>query len=126
MGRSRHVSGTEGPRPPAIGKLSTRVTIQAKIRGTPDAFGQVREDWRDVTHAWAEITPIASSELALQFQNLATIRYQVRMYYLALLRASMRLVFTDAAGTHHLDIDGIEDIDGAGAFMLVRCKERGG
>lgn len=116
--RANNGIGT-GPIAPTIGNLRHRVTVQVRQPSTPDAYGNITPNWRNLITVPAQVLPESASELALSLQSQASTRYRVLIRYLSLLETRHRLLWDG----HILDVDGITDIEGRKRFQEVRCKE---
>lgn len=74
-----------------IGKLRNRVEIQIPIQART-ADGGYSHTWANKITLWAEMTPLAGTELEIARQVNALVTHRIRTRYVEGVTASMRLV----------------------------------
>ena len=103
----------------AIGDLRHRVTLQA-LALTGDGGGGFEESWSDLAEIWADVRPVAGTEIALGEQRQHRVTHDVTIRYRVGVQPSQRVIHDSRA----LYILGIVNPGERNAFLTLRCEER--
>jgi SPP1 family predicted phage head-tail adaptor len=116
-----------------IGKLRHRVTIQynAADPETPDAHGQVVDDWQDLATCWAEVKQLDGREnyAAQKFDAKTTNLIRLRSDSCPTLSPRMQILWTDSKPStpalHTYNVLFVDDADNRGIEKIAQCEEQG-
>jgi head-tail adaptor len=122
-----------------IGKLRHRVTIQynAADPETPDAHGQVVDDWQDLATCWAEVTQASGSRQTRSGEEYAAQKFDAKVTSLITIRSDscptlsprMQILWTDGKLStpvlHTYNILYVDDFENRGIYKVAQCEEQG-
>ena len=100
------------------GRLRHLISIQYRIK-SQNEFGEVVENWMELTKAWAEIKPIKSNEYFAAFKERAEVTHRVVMRYVEGIKPSMRI---EAKG-RVFEIVGIRNYFERDEYLEIMAKE---
>ena len=100
------------------GRLRHLVSIRYRTK-SQNEFGEVVENWMQLTKAWAEIKPIKANEYFAAFKEQAEVTHRVVMRYIDGIKPSMRI---EAKG-RLFEIVGIRNFFEKNEYLEIMCKE---
>jgi SPP1 family predicted phage head-tail adaptor len=106
-------------KPPAIGRLRHRLTLESVSR-TPDGGGGASESWSTVATVWAEVTPVGGGESVAADAVTGGVSHEIRFRYRPGVGPSMRL----RSGARVFVIAGAIDVDERRRWLKCLCLER--
>ncbi len=105
------------------GKRRYLVTLQTMTEGTPDSFGEPARSYTKLGDAWAQMTPVRSTEQTLPTQVDSTITYEFNIGWaseFAGLGAKDRVIY----GSRVFDIASVVDPSGRNRELVITADER--
>jgi SPP1 family predicted phage head-tail adaptor len=113
-------------RPPSVGELRTRITIQKLTEGRDESQG-LTETWTAWAYQWALVQPISGREYFQAFQINAAISHRVVIRHLPDVTSAMRVVLGDEMvvleNRRVLRIHSVIDPDERHRWLELMCEE---